>query len=154
MEIRFMIRGLFSFALAAALTVPALPAKASAAAWPQADQKKMMHDKLQEVVNDLNLSDDQKSKIKDIFTDAKSKREAVMNDTSLTDDQKRAKMKELHAGIMSKVNEVLTPEQRTQLKEKLEAPKAKTKNTRFELLETEKVRAAPGSNEPGAFVLA
>jgi len=126
MEIRFMIRGLFSFALAAALTVPALPAKASAAAWPQADQKKMMHDKLQEVVNDLNLSDDQKSKIKDIFTDAKSKREAVMNDTSLTDDQKRAKMKELHAGIMSKVNEVLTPEQRTQLKEKLEAAKAKT----------------------------
>ena len=126
MEIRFMIRGLFSFTLAAALTVPALPAKASAAAWPQADQKKMMHDKLQEVVNDLNLSDDQKSKMKDIFTDAKSKREAIMNDTSLTDDQKRAKMKELHAGIMSKVNEVLTPEQRTQLKEKLEAAKAKT----------------------------
>ena len=125
MEIRFMIRGLFSFALAAALTVPALPAKASAAAWPQADQKKMMHDKLQEVVNDLNLSDDQKSKIKDIFTDAKSKREAVMNDTSLTDDQKRAKMKELHAGIMSKVNEVLTPDQRTQLKEKLETAKAR-----------------------------
>ena len=88
MKIRFMIRGLFSLALAAALTVPAPPAKASAAAWPQADQKKMMHDKLQEVVNDLNLSDDQKSKIKDIFTDAKSKREAIMNDTSLSDDQK------------------------------------------------------------------
>jgi Spy/CpxP family protein refolding chaperone len=126
MKIRFMICGLFSLALAAALTVPALPAKASAAALPQADQKKMMHDKLQEVVNDLNLSDDQKSKIKDIFTDAKSKREAIMTDTSLTDDQKRTKMKELHAGIMSKVNEVLTPEQRTQLKEKLEAAKAKT----------------------------
>jgi|SRR6516225_1094639 Spy/CpxP family protein refolding chaperone len=126
MKIRFMIRGVFSFALAAALTVPALPAKASAAAWPQADQKKMMHDKLQEVVNDLNLSDDQKSKIKDIFTDAKSKREAIMTDTSLTDDQKRAKMKELHTGVASKVNEVLTPEQRTQLKEKLEAAKAKT----------------------------
>ena len=128
MKIRFMIRGLFSLALAAALTVPAPPAKASAAAWPQADQKKMMHDKLQEVVNDLNLSDDQKSKIKDIFTDAKSKREAIMTDTSLTDDQKRTKMKELHAGIMSKVNEVLTPEQRTQLKEKLEAAKTRPSN--------------------------
>jgi len=126
MKIRFMIRGLFSLALAAALTVPAPPAKASAAAWPQADQKKMMHDNLQEVVNDLNLSDDQKSKIKDIFTDAKSKREAIMNDTSLSDDQKRSKMKELHVGTMSKVNEVLTPEQRAQLKEKLEAAKAKT----------------------------
>ena len=126
MKIRFMIRGLFSLALAAALTVPAPPAKASAAAWPQADQKKMMHDKLQEVVNDLNLSDDQKSKIKDIFTDAMSRREAIMNDTSLSDDQKRSKMKELHVGTMSKVNEVLTPEQRAQLKEKLEAAKAKT----------------------------
>ena len=128
MKIRFMIRGVFSFALAAALTVPALPAKASAAALPQADQKKMMHDKLQEVVNDLNLSDDQKSKIKDIFTDAKSKREAIMTDTSLTDDQKRAKMKELHTGVASKVNEVLTPEQRTQLKEKLEAAKTRPSN--------------------------
>ena len=124
MKIRLIIGGLFSFAIAAALTVPAPPAKASSrASLPQADQKKMMHDKLQEVVNDLNLSDDQKSKVKDIFTDAKSKREAIMNDTSLTDDQKRAKMKELHTGTMAKVNEVLTPEQRTQLKEKLEAAK-------------------------------
>jgi len=126
MKIRLIIGGLFSFAIAAALTVPAPPAEASSrASLPQADQKKMMHDKLQEVVNDLNLSDDQKSKVKDIFTDAKSKREAIMNDTSLTDDQKRAKMKELHTGTMAKVNEVLTPEQRTQLKEKLEAAKPK-----------------------------
>ena len=126
MKIRLIIGGLFSFAIAAALTVPAPPAKASSrASLPQADQKKMMHDKLQEVVNDLNLSDDQKSKVKDLFTDAKSQREAIMNDTSLTDDQKRAKMKELHTGTMAKVNEVLTPEQRTQLKEKLEAAKPK-----------------------------
>ena len=126
MKTRLIIGGLFSFAIAAALTVPAPPAKASSrASLPQADQKKMMHDKLQEVVNDLNLSDDQKSKVKDIFTDAKSKREAIMNYTSLTDDQKRAKMKELHTGTMAKVNEVLTPEQRTQLKEKLEAAKPK-----------------------------
>lgn len=126
MKIRLIIGGLFSLAIAAALTVPALPVTASSrAALPQADQKKMMHDKLQEVVNDLNLSDDQKSKMKDIFSDAKSKREAIVNDTSLTDDQKRAKMKELHTGTMAKVNDVLTPEQRTQLKEKLEAAKPK-----------------------------
>ena len=126
MKIRLLIGGLFAFAIAAALTVPALPAKPSPrAAVPQADQKKMMHDKLQEVVSDLNLSDDQKSKMKDIFSDAKSKRDSIMNDTSLTDDQKRAKMKELHAGTMAKVHEVLTPDQRTQLKEKLETAKAK-----------------------------
>ena len=127
MNMKAMIRALLSVATAAALTLPVLPARApSTARLPQADQKKMMHDKLQEALNDLNLTDDQKSKIKDIFSDAKSKREAIFNDTSLTEDQKKAKMKELHTGTMAKVNEVLTPEQRTQLKEKLEAAKAKT----------------------------
>jgi len=127
MKMKPMIRGLSFFAIAAALTLPVLPAKASSAARvPQAaDQKKMMHDKLQETLNELNLSDDQKSKIKDIFTDAKSKRETIFNDSSLTDDQKKAKMRELHTGTMAKINEVLTPEQRTQLKEKLESAKAK-----------------------------
>ena len=128
MKMKPMIRGLSCFAIAAALTLPVLAAKASTAARVSqaAEQKKMMHDKLQETVNELNLSDDQKSKIKDVFTDAKSKREAIFNDSSLTDDQKKAKMKELHTGTMAKVNEVLTPEQRTQLKEKLESAKAKT----------------------------
>lgn len=88
----------------------------------------MMHDKLQETVNDLNLSDDQKSKIKDIFSDAKSKREAIWNDSSLSESQKKAKMKELHTDTFAKVNEVLTPEQRTQLKEKLEAAKTRPSN--------------------------
>lgn len=127
MKTKAMIRALFSVAIAAALALPVLPARASSRTrLPQADQKKMMHDKLQETVNDLNLTDDQKSKLKDIFSDAKSKREAIFNDTSLTNDQKKAKMKELHTDTMAKVNEVLTPEQRTQLKEKLEAAKTKT----------------------------
>jgi Spy/CpxP family protein refolding chaperone len=33
-------------------------------------------------------------------------------------------MKELHSGIMAKLNEVLTPEQQTELKSKMEAAKA------------------------------
>ena len=74
---------------------------------------------------ELNLTDDQKGKLKDIFADAKAKRESIWKDTSLTDDQKKEKMKELRGGTRSKVNEVLTPEQRAQLKEKLEAAKAK-----------------------------
>lgn len=124
MKTETIFRGLFSFAIATALTLPALGS--SAKPLPQATEKtdkKAMHDKLQEAVNDLNLSDDQKTKVKGIFTDAKSKREAIWNDTSLSDAQKKAKTKELHADTMAKVNEVLTPEQRSQLKEKLEAAK-------------------------------
>jgi Spy/CpxP family protein refolding chaperone len=85
-----------------------------------------MHgDRLQAAVESLNLTDDQKPKVKDIFADAKSKRQAVFSDSSLTDDQKKAKMKELHEGTMAKLNEVLTPDQQTELKSKLEAAKAK-----------------------------
>lgn len=129
MKMETVIRGLFSLSIAAALTLSLTASRASTAMpLPQADQKKMMHDKLQETVNDLNLSDDQKSKVKDIFTDAKSKREAIWNDSSLNESQKKAKMKELHADTLAKVNEVLTPEQRTQLKEKLEAAKTRPSN--------------------------
>jgi Spy/CpxP family protein refolding chaperone len=83
----------------------------------------MMHDRLQEALNELNLTDDQKGKLKDVFADAKSKRESIMSDASLTADQKKEKMKALHQDTMAKVNDVLTPDQRTQLKEKLEAAK-------------------------------
>jgi Spy/CpxP family protein refolding chaperone len=34
-------------------------------------------------------------------------------------------MKELHSGTMAKLNEVLTPEQQTELKSKMEAAKVK-----------------------------
>jgi hypothetical protein len=62
-----------------------------------------MRDAFQEAVNDLNLSDDQKGKVKDIFADAKAKRQAIWNDASLGDDQKKAKIKELHADTKAKV---------------------------------------------------
>jgi lipase chaperone LimK len=61
--------------------------------------------------------------VKDIFGDAKAKRQTVRSDSSLTDDQKKAKMKELRAGTMAKLNEVLTPDRQAQLKTKMEAAK-------------------------------
>jgi Spy/CpxP family protein refolding chaperone len=72
----------------------------------------------------LNLTDDQKAKVKDIFADAKTKRQALSSDASLTDEQKKAKMKELHTGVMAKLNEVLTPDQQSELKTKMEAAKS------------------------------
>jgi len=127
MKQRIAIRGLVYLGLGVFLSGPVLAAKTSAArSLPQAaESKQAMRDALQETVNELNLTDDQKGKLKDIFADAKAKRESIWKDTSLTDDQKKEKMKELRGDTRSKVNEVLTPEQRAQLKEKLEAAKAK-----------------------------
>ncbi len=126
MKIERILGGLVSLGMVAALAVPLALANPQAAPAPQAAAKEMgMHAGLQAAVESLNLTDDQKAKVKDIFADAKTKRQAVSNDASLSDDQKKAKMKELHSGTMAKLNEVLTPEQQTQLKSKMEAAKAK-----------------------------
>src|SRR5260370_38932338 len=83
----------------------------------------MHHGGIQAGVERLNLTDDQKAKVKDILADAKAKHQAVSSDSSLTDDQKKAKTKELHSATMAKLNELLTPEQQTELKSKMEAAK-------------------------------
>jgi Spy/CpxP family protein refolding chaperone len=122
MKIERVLGGLVSLGMVAALSVPAVLAKSQAAPAQQGEMG--MRDKLQSAVEGLNLTDDQKSKVKDIFADAKAKRQTVWSDSSLTDEQKKAKMKELHAGTMAKLNEVLTPDQQAQLKAKMEAAKA------------------------------
>src|SRR6266404_641637 len=126
MKIERVWGGLVSLGMVAALAVPLAVANSQATPAPQAAGKEMgMHGGLQAAVESLNLTDDQKAKVKDIFADAKTKRQAVSSDASLTDDQKKAKMKELHSATMAKLNEVLTPEQQTELKTKMEAAKAK-----------------------------
>jgi len=125
MKIERVWGGLVSLGMVAALAVPLAVANSQATPAPQAAGKEMgMHGGLQAAVESLNLTDDQKAKVKDIFADAKTKRQAVSSDTSLTDDQKKAKMKELHSAAMANLNEVLTPEQQAELKSKMEAAKA------------------------------
>jgi Spy/CpxP family protein refolding chaperone len=126
MKIERILGGLVSLGMVAALAVPFALANSQAAPASQAAGKEMgMRDKLHAAVESLNLTDDQKAKVKDIFADAMTKREAVFKDASLSEDQKKAKMKELHGATMAKLNEVLTPEQQTELKSKMEAAKAK-----------------------------
>jgi lipase chaperone LimK len=72
-----------------------------------------MHDWLQETVNQLNLTDDQKTQLKPIFEDAKSKRAAIMSDTSLSADDKKAKMQELRKIHGAKWMECLRPNSAT-----------------------------------------
>lgn len=122
MKFEILLRRSVSLGIVAALSVPAVLANSQAAPAQQGEME--MRDKLQSAVESLNLTDDQKPKVKDIFADAKAKRQGIWNDSSLTDDQKKAKMKELRTGTMAKLNEVLTPDQQTALKTKMEAAKA------------------------------
>jgi periplasmic protein CpxP/Spy len=126
MKIAKILAGFVSLGLLAGLAVPFASAKPQAAPAAQTHEKGMgMHDKLQAALDSLNLTDDQKAKVKDILADTKTKRQAVLTDASLTEDQKRAKMKELHEATLAKMNEVLTPDQQAELKSKMADAKAK-----------------------------
>jgi Spy/CpxP family protein refolding chaperone len=123
MKITRALAGLASLGLVAALAVPIASARSQGTEQQTTTAKEGMRDRLQSTVDSLDLTDDQRAKLKDIFADAKTKRQTGMNDGSLSDDQKKAKMKEIHDGTKTKVNNVLTPEQQTALKNKMEAAK-------------------------------
>lgn len=80
MKIERVLGGLVSLGVVAALCVPGVLAKNQAAC---AAGEMGMRDKLQSAVESLNLTDDQKPKVKDIFADAKAKRQTVWSDSSL-----------------------------------------------------------------------
>jgi len=72
---------------------------------------------LQMLSENLNLTDDQKAKLKPILQDQEQQVKAVNNDTSLTEEQKTAKKKALHESFHEQLNAVLTPEQQAKLKQ-------------------------------------
>jgi Spy/CpxP family protein refolding chaperone len=125
MKSKRILGGLVSMGLVAALAVPVGLANPQAPPPQNAGKEMGMRGRLQSVVESLNLTDDQRGKVKDIFADSKTKRQAVLDDSSLSDDQKKARMKELHEDTLAKVNGVLTPDQQTELKTKMEAGKTK-----------------------------
>lgn len=75
------------------------------------------HFKRGEMMDQLNLTADQKSQMKSLRQDMKQQREAIMNDQSLTADQKKQKMQDLHKSQSEKMNSILTPDQQTKMKE-------------------------------------
>jgi periplasmic protein CpxP/Spy len=65
----------------------------------------------------LNLTDEQKSKIDPIFANQRQQVQAIRQDSSLTQQQKQAKIEELRKSTHEQVMSVLTPEQQAQLKQ-------------------------------------
>jgi protein CpxP len=127
MKIRKLASALICLTLLAgtsAVTLAAMPKQDPATA-PATQQgmapKQSQRDRLKAAVDELNLTDDQKAKLGPIFDDAKTKTEAVRGDSTLTAEAKKAKMKEITADLHAKVHAVLTPDQRAQLKEKMQA---------------------------------
>ena len=60
---------------------------------------------------ELNLTDEQREKVKPILDEQTKQMHAAQEDTSLSQEQKRDKMKQIHQTTHSQINEILTPEQ-------------------------------------------
>ena len=63
----------------------------------------------------LNLTDDQKAKVKPILEDVGTQAQSIRQDTSLSPPDRMAKMRDLHEKAMTQVRGILTPEQQTKL---------------------------------------
>jgi Spy/CpxP family protein refolding chaperone len=66
-----------------------------------------------EADDSLNLTDDQKSRIKSIREEAQEQLKAMQKDKTLSEEQKQKKAKQLKMDTRKQVWSVLTPEQRT-----------------------------------------
>ena len=76
----------------------------------------------------LNLTADQKAKLKAINQDTHKQVKAVKSDTTLTPEQQKAKVKDIHAAAKKAELDVLTPEQKKLLaEERAEAKKNRRK---------------------------
>lgn len=82
-----------------------------------AAHKAQMQKHLEWLGQQLNLTDDQKEKLKPILQDQHKQMKAVRDDTSLTQDQKHEKMKQIHESTHTQIQAILTPEQQEKFKQ-------------------------------------
>jgi hypothetical protein len=104
--------------------------RAAPQAAPSLASKEMMKDEFKKAVNSLSFTGDQKTRLHGILNPAKTPCESVFkdSDSGLTHEQKQEKLKDLRASTRSKIADVLTPDRRTQLTDKLKAAAAKAKS--------------------------
>jgi Spy/CpxP family protein refolding chaperone len=83
-------------------------------------QKQKLKEKgiTKENIKELDLSSDQRKQVDEIVVNTKKEKEKIKNDASLTDAQKEEKIKAIEKDSKSKMNNVLTPEQKAKMKKK------------------------------------
>ncbi len=67
--------------------------------------------RLQKLSAALDLTEEQKAKIKPIFEDESAKIKSILEDSTLSRQQKRSKVRDIHAATFEQIKSVLTPEQ-------------------------------------------
>jgi Spy/CpxP family protein refolding chaperone len=70
---------------------------------------------LEHMSSALNLTDDQKAKIKPILEEQSNKMHQLMQDTSVSQQDKRSKFQQIHQDTMSQIKPILTSDQQQKL---------------------------------------
>jgi len=101
-----------------------LPARAQYGGSQQSNppaQSEMHHgqhgNRLDWLSKELNLTDEQKAKVKPILDDQEKQMHAIRDDNSLNQEQKHEKMMKIHETTHSQINANLTPDQQKKFAE-------------------------------------
>src|SRR5438445_10562634 len=84
---------------------------------PEGERKGPRGDRIKAVVEKLDLTAEQKEKVKPILEDARKAMEALRADTSIEGDARRTKGREIYQAHVAQIRALLTPEQQAKLDE-------------------------------------
>jgi periplasmic protein CpxP/Spy len=98
------------------------PASAPPGAKPNHMRGDRAEQKLKRLSKRLNLTDDQKEKLRPVLQDEEQQLKSVEDDNSMTSQQKHRKMREIRMSVRSQMDAILTPEQ----KDKLQSERPRT----------------------------
>ena len=82
----------------------------------QGDKKESRDERFGAMVKELNLTADQSAKFKELQSSLRTKIKDIKSNTTLTEEQKKSEMKDVFKNHKKSVEEILTPEQRKQMK--------------------------------------
>jgi Spy/CpxP family protein refolding chaperone len=81
--------------------------------------------RLKRMSETLNLTDEQKEKIRPVLQSEADQLKAMREDTSLSQDQRREKRLQIMQATRKQIREILTPEQRAKWREEREEAREK-----------------------------
>ena len=94
------------------------PAKQTDSVANHPGNNKMDRSEKKELLKELDLTKEQKSKLKEIRQDSKAKKEAIENNTRLSETEKKTQLHALQKEQAQKIQAILTDEQKEKFKTK------------------------------------
>jgi len=78
----------------------------------QGQQMPSVDDQVKDLTKQLNLTDDQQPKVRDLLQKQRDQTSQVMQDNSLAREDRRAKMRDIHDSTTGKIRNLLTDDQK------------------------------------------